>query len=119
MIFLTRRERTTLAILTGCALLGVGANVYRQHHERVHVQLSRAADANRRLDEALDAARRVSLNAATAAELERLPGIGPALAARIVAYRQAHGPFASVEELRHVAGIGPALLAQLQDDVTL
>lgn len=57
----------------------------------------------------------VDLNAATAAELEALPGIGPVLADRIVAWRTEHGPFADVESLEDVPGIGPALLAGLRD----
>jgi competence protein ComEA len=61
---------------------------------------------------------KINVNTATAAELEALPGIGPALAARIVAYRQANGPFHSVEELRRVQGIGEAILARIRDLVT-
>ena len=52
-------------------------------------------------------ARIVDLNAADVSELERLPGVGPALASRIVAYRQAHGRFSRPEELTDVRGIGP------------
>lgn len=55
----------------------------------------------------------LDLNRATAAELETLPRIGPALAARIVAFRQEHGPFRSVAELEQVSGIGPRMLEQL------
>jgi competence protein ComEA len=60
----------------------------------------------------------IDLNTATAAELERLPLIGPSLAARIVAHRERHGPFAAVEDLVQVPGIGPATLARLRDRVT-
>jgi competence ComEA-like helix-hairpin-helix protein len=60
---------------------------------------------------------RVDLNRATAAELETLPRIGPALAARIVADRSARGSFARIEDLDRVKGIGPAILAALADEV--
>lgn len=61
----------------------------------------------------------VNLNTATAEELETLPGIGPVLAAEIVAYRTAHGPFSAVEELTNVSGIGEKRLAQLEGLVTV
>ncbi|TWH27043.1 competence protein ComEA, partial [Isoptericola variabilis J7] len=57
----------------------------------------------------------VDLNTADAATLETLPGIGPVLAERIVAWRTEHGPFASVDELGEVSGIGPSILAGLRD----
>jgi competence protein ComEA len=56
----------------------------------------------------------IDLNHATAAELETLPGIGPALAQAIVDYRSAHGAFQSVDDLGDVRGIGPAKLEQLR-----
>jgi competence protein ComEA len=59
----------------------------------------------------------VSLSSATAEQLEALDGIGPALAARIVEWRTAHGGFASVDQLGEVAGIGPGRLASLRDQV--
>jgi competence protein ComEA len=57
----------------------------------------------------------VSLSSATAEQLETLPRIGPALAARIIAYREAHGGFSSVDDLGQVGGIGPKTLAGLKD----
>jgi competence protein ComEA len=59
-------------------------------------------------------AARVDINRAGAAELQRLPGIGPKLAERIIAYRQEHGSFASVDELGDVAGIGAKKLDRLR-----
>ena len=55
----------------------------------------------------------LNVNHATAVELEALPGIGPGLARRIVADREAQGPFAAVADLDRVPGIGPALMARL------
>jgi competence protein ComEA len=57
----------------------------------------------------------INVNTATQEELEALPGIGPALAARIVEHRNQHGPFASVEALVDVSGIGPAKLDVIRD----
>jgi competence protein ComEA len=60
-----------------------------------------------------DRAGPVNVNAADAAALETLPGIGPVLAERIVADRAANGPFVSIEDLDRVSGIGPSLVARL------
>ncbi len=60
----------------------------------------------------------LNVNRATAVELEGLPGIGAALARRIVADREAQGPFATVAALDRVPGIGPALMARLGGLVT-
>jgi len=60
----------------------------------------------------------VDVNRASAAELERLPRVGPALAGRIIAWREQHGPFRSLDDLRHVRGIGPATAALLAPAVT-
>jgi competence protein ComEA len=61
----------------------------------------------------------VNVNRATADELDKLPGVGPATAAAIVSDRSAHGPFATVDDLQRVRGIGPSKLEQLRDLVTV
>jgi len=55
----------------------------------------------------------VDLNRAGEAELERLPGVGPVLAKRILAWRDSAGGFRSVEQLEEVRGVGPALMRRL------
>ncbi|MEQ1690678.1 MAG: ComEA family DNA-binding protein [Gemmatimonas sp.] len=60
----------------------------------------------------------VDVNRATQADLERLPRVGPALASRIISWREQHGPYRSLEDLRHVRGIGPATVALLAPAVT-
>jgi competence protein ComEA len=57
----------------------------------------------------------VAVNRATASDLEGLPGVGPVLAERIVAYRDANGPFEQVEDLLDVPGIGESKLASMRD----
>lgn len=61
---------------------------------------------------------KVDINLAGSDELATLPGIGPALAARILAYRLEHGPFRTVDDLTAVKGIGPATVRDLRDFAT-
>jgi len=60
----------------------------------------------------------LDLNAATAADLEELPGVGPVLAGRIVDWREQHGPFVDVGQLREVSGIGEKTFQSLAGLVT-
>ena len=65
------------------------------------------------------AARPVNLNSATLAQLVALPGLGPALAQRVLGWRGEHGRFDSVDQLREVSGIGEAKFAALRPLVTV
>ncbi len=61
----------------------------------------------------------ININTATAEELQGLPRIGPALAQRIVAYREMYGPFKTPEDLMQVSGIGEAIFAAIKDYITV
>jgi competence protein ComEA len=61
----------------------------------------------------------LDINAATAEELDALPGVGPTIAEAIVAHRERNGPFRSVDELVDVRGIGEARLADLRELVVV
>jgi len=61
----------------------------------------------------------VNINTATTAELETLPRIGPTMAQRIVEYREANGPFATIEDIQNVPGIGPATFEGLKDRIAV
>lgn len=61
----------------------------------------------------------VDINTAGVEELDQLPGIGTVLAGRIIAYREANGPFETVEDLLEVSGIGEAKLAELEGWITV
>jgi len=61
----------------------------------------------------------IALNQADASVLEDLPGVGPVLAERIVAHREANGPFETVEDLLEVPGIGEAKLAAMRDSISV
>jgi competence protein ComEA len=61
----------------------------------------------------------IDINAATQTDLEMLPGIGPATAADIIAYREANGPFATIEAIMDVPGIGEGKFEAIRDLITV
>jgi competence protein ComEA len=86
-----------------------------------HVYVPHLGETNLPVDPPSDSLRsdgRVNINTAGPADLETLPGIGPALAQRIYDYRQANGPFARIEDLMDVSGIGQATFDKIRDLVT-
>jgi competence ComEA-like helix-hairpin-helix protein len=70
-------------------------------------------DSSIALARPLAAGERIDIDRAPARELERLPGVGPSLARRIVADRESRGAFGGIEGLDRVAGVGPATLGRL------
>ena len=109
-----RGRRGTAEASTGslnlAAPLGDGERVYvpRRRRGRPGTATGRPVTPRRRPTGPVD------LNRATAAELDALPGIGPATAQAIVDHREANGPFASVDDLEAVRGIGPAKLEAIR-----
>jgi competence protein ComEA len=105
------RPRADLASLNLATLLADG--------EQVRVPLLPAAGAAVPPPGAQAPPPIVHLNSANADQLDALDGVGPSLAARIVAYRTAHGGFRSVDELDEVSGIGPVRLEALRPQLAL
>ena len=60
----------------------------------------------------------ININSASAAELDTLPGIGPALADAIIEYRSDNGPFGSIDELARVPGISARMVDNMRDQIT-
>jgi competence ComEA-like helix-hairpin-helix protein len=111
-----------LVILVGAALLGVGLFLLAQDRRPRPALLGEPialAEVKVVVPTFADRPTKPSLNQASAADLEALPGIGPVLAARIVAWREEHGPFRSISELDQVPGIGAALVERVRDLLTL
>ena len=118
-MWLNPQERVTLGVLGGLSLLGLSALIWQQQRPPLLVQAAVTSAQSAQWDEALAAARQVDINTASAAELERLPEIGPGLAKRIIEYRQQQGRFETSEELMHVRGIGPKRYQSLEPYVVV
>lgn len=85
---------------------------------RGHTDLSQTGSPAAVAEAGVEAPALININTADSATLEQLPGIGPALAGRIITYRESHGDFNSLEELASVSGIGPAILGNIGELVT-
>ncbi len=130
----TRNELLVVFLLTGTLLAGTvirtlrtpppfpvtmpdytaADSVFAAGARALHEARNSAAGESRRQQATPVMPRAVDLNSATETDLVSLPGIGPALARRIIAYRTTHGRFRSAADLLHVRGIGPHTLARLR-----
>jgi len=118
MGFLTRDERTVMLFLA--AAVTVGAIVLCAFKVDPSADDPAQAPATEvTVSEGPAAPTVMDVNSASAAELESLPGIGPAKAVAIVELREERGAFGSVDELDDVRGIGPATLDRLRPLVTV
>ena len=104
--------RTVMSVLFVALTLGVAAPV-------LHADTDQDAPTRQTPKPAPTDAPALNLNSATATELERLPGVGPATAARIVEYRQKNGAFKKVEDLMNVRGIGEKSFLTLKPLITV
>jgi competence protein ComEA len=119
MMELTRQEQAALSVIGVAALAGLGVLLWQRATPPLTVAGISASAQSGPWDAALRASREVDVNTATAAQLERLPHVGPSLARRIVEYREAHGGFRTPEELSRVRGIGPKTLETLEEYITV
>jgi competence protein ComEA len=101
-----RNLPTTLLLLLAIALAPAAS--------AVALAQDKPADAK-----AAPAAPTVNLNTAPAEQLERLPGVGPKTAARIIEYRQKNGGFKKIEELMNVRGIGEKAFLKMKGQLTV
>lgn len=98
-----------------CLLLGLYLHDRGSERHGVTVETEVSVPAEALAPEAV----LLNLNTATAEELTDLPGIGEKLAERIVAYRTAHGAFASIEEVMAVSGIGEGKFSAIRERITV
>jgi competence protein ComEA len=97
--------RSTRVRLIWTVLLGIGLML---------IPLSTAGQQGKQAP-----AEKINLNTASSEQLQTLPGIGPALAERIIAYRTKVGKFTKIEELLNVSGIGEKRFQQFKDRLTV
>ncbi|MGQ9560976.1 MAG: ComEA family DNA-binding protein [Candidatus Oleimicrobiaceae bacterium] len=147
MLVLSKQERRMVVFLIVGLVVGAAVNLHMRHREQRldNMEAVAAMDSLRREFVARAAQmvqvapvaggdsvaqpssvaattmrlRPVDINRASAAELEKLPHIGPALAQRIVAYREQWGPFRSIEEIKQVKGIGERTFARIRPYLTI
>lgn len=116
-MWLTQRERVAFTLLGALALVALGIIAWQQQRPPLTVQEVPTAVQGHAWDAQLAAARQIDINTASRAQLERLPGVGPMLAAQIVEDRATHGAFQRPEDLVRVKGIGPKTYESLRDYV--
>jgi competence protein ComEA len=125
----TNEDRRAALVLAGLAAVGLVVRVLVGSHAAPGAVGFRPAEAERpvrdsvsarseRLARPLRPGEKVDVDRAAAVDLSRLPRVGPALAARIVADRDARGPFGSLSALDRVSGIGPSVLEAVRPHAT-
>jgi competence ComEA-like helix-hairpin-helix protein len=134
VVLYSRHQLLVLLVLVATFGGGLAVERWRRAHPEIAERLERLdragapeiAVADRRQSSAAsrppklraDGSPPIDLNRTTVEELTRLPGVGPALAARIVEARDAR-PFTSVEDLRRVRGLGQSTLERMRPLVTV
>lgn len=121
MFNLTKDEKKIVVFLILTALVGSGINYYKKLKSQVELKVvsSNLNKDTRDIDALLKESKSVNVNLSNLERLCRLPGIGPALAKRIIEYRDKNGPFKDIENLRNVRGIGDKKLAEIKQFLTL
>ncbi|HET9438704.1 MAG TPA: ComEA family DNA-binding protein [Longimicrobiales bacterium] len=106
-------------VVAGASAVDIGSRLQENQQVRARSEVSKKTEIRSRPDppEPATPPPVLDLNRATVTELDALPGIGPAVAQRIVDYREARGRFTAIEQLDSVKGIGPALLARIRPRV--
>jgi competence protein ComEA len=130
MLGFTQKEQGVLLFLVCGLVIGLGVQWLRQHGKPIHTLPLRTIAKSAAPDTAVARSSRhsmphsrgtvssVSINDAGLESLQRIPGVGPVLARRIVEYRQTVGRFNRADDLLAVRGIGPRMLQRMKPYIT-
>ena len=120
---MTRQERFVVILLVLGAVSGFSYSYYKKFYPPINIRFKRPFHEDtiqaKKIEELIEAETSVNLNSASGDELMRLKGIGPALAHRIMTYREEHGAFDSIEEIKNVHGIGEQKFRDIKDRITV
>ena len=116
-----KKQAWILIAVTGaflCLLLGVfiGRNFNKSY---INIQGVDTVQSQSSTTQSATSQGKIDINTATVDRLQLLPGIGEALAQRIVNYREENGSFATIEGLMNVSGIGEKKFANIKDYITI
>lgn len=114
MFNLTRQEKTVLLFLASSVFAGISINYLVKHNARFKNYFTGLSSLD-----AQNVRAAINLNKATLDELIALPGVGPALAERIIDYRDSQGSFKAIEDIQKVKGFGQKKFEQLKDTITV
>jgi len=111
MVVLTRKEKRSLLLLIGCFALG--ALFYYLQEGEFASGKEYSVKINQKTTQRSKQNAKININEASQSELERLPGVGPRTAERILALREAKSRFYKIEDLLEVKGIGEKKLEHI------
>lgn len=106
------------ALLFGCLLTSVGVEYFEAQDEPIHIQAPQFVEQQVKTKSDKQISTTININTATLEELDTLPGIGPAIAKRIVEFRKEQ-PFTKIEDIMLVKGIGKKKFAKLRERITV
>ena len=116
---MSRQEKLIIIFLLACAVVGLSISFYKKTHlPEIRVVPSSIIKESARLESKILSRQIININTSDKERLTLLPGIGPALAERIVAYRRENGLFFSLEDITKVPGIGNAKYESIKNFIT-